>query len=297
MEYLDSSLSLAINVIDGMFAYQKAIGGHRVIGDVGDDNMDIVLKNIRSAVRIIQNGKNSVSRFWRVWPWMFRLAHPGVPKFKMIHQFPMLNPPIAEEMEDKSKKVPGFIYSGDIRSEMASKLRGSEWNSMISLTGPDATWMMKHDLIRVFDPHGVWSNRALMNLAKELQTGRRLINSDECGDTQSFKQVLQYYYQFKPEAVVMMLYARFMPNFLLSKLPHIKTVQMFNIILCTETLMDYPYSILRVGLPAVHKLYRVPYPSCDLMAEELPDVEVPEELQKTEKRTKPLSGKELADLY
>ncbi len=278
-----TNLSLVLHIIDGMLAYNNIFIKNRTLGrDIGEYNIVDIINNLLIAVFVMQNMEKPLSRFWRLWPWLFRLAVPNSPKvFKLSNIFPLLDPPkhYYNNMKSGIKELPKFLFSMDIRGQLSDIILDSPWNTAFTFTYEDSTessWLFKHDIQPLFGQFGEWKHKSLRALVRDRAFKKNLLPAKDSIKAKDINKYLKYYYMESPEILVILFCSRFFPESVRISFDNMDITR-FNRFVSYDLLQDCTYYLLKLGFPAIHKLFGKPYPNIDLLAVKDVPLDIPEE--------------------
>ncbi len=271
-----SAKSLSLTAVDGILAYENIINKRRSFGKlVNEGNIRHVMNNIVSIVRRLQ--KEDISSFYRSWMWLLHQAYSEkVPVIQSVRHLPII---LFSE-----KKIPASLYSKKLLEAVAPAIEGTSWDTSFSfqedldsrwLRG-DITpvlfrnksrshWMIAPELETALDEvvDGQLSYEFEVDLSKQTIFGA--VQEDENALWGMERKTINRLYKERPEYIAVSYVAMFFPNLFTDvvrkKYSWIDTWTKMKDIFMTPTFDDHTLQMIQLGMPALHKVFSLPYPS------------------------------------
>jgi len=264
----NSLVSLALHAIDGMLAFENTVNGRRSFGKlVHEDNIWGVYKNVIRICQELVRGK--ISGNYRAWLWLLAYS------YKKNNQ-PILAAKHIPFLNFFSKNIPKTLFSKKIAEAVNPYLVDTPWNTSLSCLGRlDKVWLGGASVIVLpelntsdFCLAGVPEKlrEALEDILYEDRLGELFIDVEENEEEKnigkfytSTRKILQQTFKKDPALLSCMYLSIFYP-ITLKNILRIQTMNQLDKIFRVDILTQHVYTLLQLGMPAMHKTLDLDYP-------------------------------------
>lgn len=277
--------SLALTAVDGLLAFENIENGRRGFGKlVNDNNIRLVLNNIVRITEELQ--KKGHEGLYRNWLWMlYHTYHKSVPIIQTVRHLPLLN--------FNSSRIPTILLSENIRKEVLAKVTNTPWTNHFSFQeNLDGQWLggnIHKVLIRTDIRTDTWEIAPCLQTALEKIKAGILEdflydahhnhkftfpavddNSIEAQDVRSgmhwkneCAMILELYMKH-PDVLALCYVAMFFSSKLRKILIKLTpTMCKFDEVFKVQMFESHTYQMLKLGMPALHKAFEIPYTSAN----------------------------------